>query len=58
MGKTTLTHEQFKALLDAYLGTRAHEDWAKDNGTTEEYQRAVRASKEARLALEQGVFGP
>lgn len=53
-----ITHEEFKQLLEAYLGAREHERWAKDHATVEEYQRAVLASREARLALELGVFGP
>lgn len=54
----TLSKAQFAALVDAYLGARAHERWAMENGTEEESERAREASKAARKALEDGVFGP
>lgn len=46
-----LTKEEFVALVDAYLGAREHERWAKENGTVEEHALAVAASREARDAL-------
>ncbi len=52
-----LTKAQFKQLVNAYLGARAHERWAIENGTDEEQERASAASKAAREALEKGVFG-
>jgi len=52
-----LTKAEFKALVDAYLGARAHEEWAKAQGLDEVFRRAVIASKEARKALEKAVFG-
>lgn len=41
----------YVALLNAYLGAREHERWAKDNATLQEYALAVAASREARDAL-------
>lgn len=52
-----LTHEEFKRLLDAYLGAREHEEWTRKRGTQGEWLAAVAASKEARKALTVGVFG-
>lgn len=52
-----LTKAEFKALVDAYLGARDHERWARINGTLEEVMSASAAAKDAREALEKGVFG-
>jgi hypothetical protein len=52
-----LTKAEFKALVDAYLGAREHQDWAKFNGTTREWEAAKIASQAAREALEKAVFG-
>lgn len=51
----TLTKAEFVALVDAYLGARDHERWAKDNAKPGEYMLAVIASQNARAALEQAV---
>lgn len=53
----SLTHDEFKRLLDAYIGARNHEDWVRVNGTADEYARAINASIEARKALTKAVFG-
>jgi len=52
-----LTKAEFKALVDAYLGARDHERWARTNGTLDELMSASAAVKDAREALEKGVFG-
>lgn len=46
-----LTKAEFVALVDAYLGAREHERWAKENGTRSDYERAVEASRAARETL-------
>lgn len=46
---------EFVKLVDAYLGARSHERWARENGTEEEYELAATATKEAHAAMMKGA---